>query len=327
MIGQATKTDKGVTLLELMIVLVISAVLVGGIYTLFTTQQRSYFVQDQVAGIQQDARAALTIMARDIRMAGMVIGAGNGGGFSDGSTDFTLVLPSGNYNFAITPQNNTTTPDQLTVVLSVQELGEVLAVNGDVVTLDDGVSYFNSNPLYVAFDLKAGRVYQVTGFDTGTQTMAVTNAPSELLIVGGKAYGVNAITYSVTTADGVLRQNTTGANDPLVGDGVTTFVEDLQFAYQVEGVNYWTFDGIVDASNGETDDTVLPAGMTNADIKMVRINITVRTAVEDAAVADAGPAAQFDQPPLEDHNNPADLNTDDGFRRRVYTTVVKARNL
>jgi type IV pilus assembly protein PilW len=55
-------SDKqGFTLIELMIALVISAILVGGTYSIFITQQRTYILQDQVVGTQQDARAALTI--------------------------------------------------------------------------------------------------------------------------------------------------------------------------------------------------------------------------------------------------------------------------
>ena len=64
--------NRGFTLFELMIALAISAVLVGGVYGIFITQQQVYVRQDQVVGVQQDARAALTIMARDIRMTGMM---------------------------------------------------------------------------------------------------------------------------------------------------------------------------------------------------------------------------------------------------------------
>src|SRR4030042_2782945 len=84
--------NRGVTLIELMIVLVIAAILVAGIYSLFITQQRSYTVQDQVAGAQQDARAALTLMARDIRMAGFLLGSE---GFNVNGAQF-----------AVTPNNN-----------------------------------------------------------------------------------------------------------------------------------------------------------------------------------------------------------------------------
>jgi prepilin-type N-terminal cleavage/methylation domain-containing protein len=314
MIWQETQANKGVTLIELMIVLVIAAILVGGIYTLFATQQRSYFVQDGVAGIQQDARAVLTIMARDIRMAGLAVGVGGATGFTDGTTPFAI---SG-FNFAVNPTNSDSAPDSLTVVLGVNELGTVQSIAGTLVTLDNNVASDNT---FVAFDLQPGRLYQAT--PDGTNVMPVTNFPGGDTTVGGKAYGVKAITYTVTALDGTaglgsLRRNeNTGAGaQPLAGDGTTTFVEDLQFAYQVEGDAGWYNDPSTD----------FPAGTNQANIEMVRISINVRTAIEDATVADADAAARFDQPVLEDHTTTG-LNTDDGFRRRVYTTVVKVRNL
>src|SRR4030042_6264386 len=91
----------GVTLIELMIVLVIAAILVGGIYSLFMAQQRSYTVQDQVTGVQQDARAALNIVARDIRMAGLLLGSQ---GFNVNGAQFP-----------VTPNNNNAGPDSITV--------------------------------------------------------------------------------------------------------------------------------------------------------------------------------------------------------------------
>ena len=62
--------EKGVTLIELLVVLVICAIVVGGIYKVFITQTKAYTLQDQVAEVQQDVRAAMELMVRDIRMAG-----------------------------------------------------------------------------------------------------------------------------------------------------------------------------------------------------------------------------------------------------------------
>jgi prepilin-type N-terminal cleavage/methylation domain-containing protein len=306
MIWQETKADKGVTLIELMIVLVIAGILVAGIYTLFATQQRSYFVQDRVAGIQQDARAVLNIMARDIRMAGFVSGAGSTSGFSDGTTTFAI---SG-FNYALNPINSAAAPDALTVVLGVDELGVVLSTAGTLVTLDNNVDPSNT---FIAFDLQPGMLYQ--SVPDGTNVISVTNFPSGDTTVGGKAYGVQAITYQVQ--NGTLQRAVNGGTpQPMAGDGETTVVEDLQFAYQVAGSNDWIYD----------DDTAAwPGGSNFADIEMVRINVTVRTAVEDATVQDEVPTAQFNQPALEDHT--AGLTGPDGFRRRVYTTEVKVRNL
>jgi prepilin-type N-terminal cleavage/methylation domain-containing protein len=305
--SEMKKKDGGVTLIELMIVLVIAAILVAGIYSVFITQQRSYSVQDQVVGVQQDARAALNIMARDIRMAGFVAGSGSATGFTDGSNPITIPsVPAGDiYRYAVEPRNRNDAPDTLAVVLGDVELGTISAVSGNSITL---ASAATSNPTLFAFDLEPGRLYQGT---VAGATITITSAgfPSgNEKIIGGKAYGVEAITYSVG-ADGVLRrnENTGGGAQPLAGDGTTTIVEDLQFAYQIEGDPGWY--------NAPAD---FPAGKTAADIRMIRINIIVKTAVPDPK------ETSFFKPACEDRGQ---VDSDPGNRRRVYTTEVKVRNL
>jgi type IV pilus assembly protein PilW len=61
---------KGVTLIELLVVLVLSGLVIGGIYRLFVAQTRAYTVQDQVVEVQQGIRSAMEILLRDLRMAG-----------------------------------------------------------------------------------------------------------------------------------------------------------------------------------------------------------------------------------------------------------------
>jgi type IV pilus assembly protein PilW len=61
---------KGVTLIELLIVMVIAAITMAGIYRVFISQTRTYAVQDQVMEVQQSVRGAMEIMLRDLRMTG-----------------------------------------------------------------------------------------------------------------------------------------------------------------------------------------------------------------------------------------------------------------
>jgi len=61
---------KGITLIELLVALVLGALLVGGIYRLFVSQNRAYAVQDQVVDMQQNIRGAMEILIRDLRMTG-----------------------------------------------------------------------------------------------------------------------------------------------------------------------------------------------------------------------------------------------------------------
>lgn len=76
--------QKGVTLIELLVALVICGVVIGAIYRLFIVQTRAYTVQDQVVEVQQNVRSAMEIMLRDLRMTG----------YDDDCTDSTVTVPT-----------------------------------------------------------------------------------------------------------------------------------------------------------------------------------------------------------------------------------------
>jgi prepilin-type N-terminal cleavage/methylation domain-containing protein len=73
--------QKGVTLIELLVSLVICGIVIGAIYRLFIVQTRAYTVQDQVVEVQQTVRSAMEIMLRDLRMTG----------FDDDSTPTVMI--------------------------------------------------------------------------------------------------------------------------------------------------------------------------------------------------------------------------------------------
>jgi prepilin-type N-terminal cleavage/methylation domain-containing protein len=62
--------DKGVTLIELLVGLVITGMVVGGLYGFFIAQSKAYVVQDQVAEVQQNVRNGMEILVRDLTVAG-----------------------------------------------------------------------------------------------------------------------------------------------------------------------------------------------------------------------------------------------------------------
>lgn len=62
--------EKGVTMIELLVALVICSIIIAAIYRLFVAQTRAYTVQDQVAEVQQNVRNAMELIVRDIRQAG-----------------------------------------------------------------------------------------------------------------------------------------------------------------------------------------------------------------------------------------------------------------
>src|SRR5512139_660368 len=64
------KNQKGITLIEMLVSLVIASIIIAGVYQVFINQAGSYAIQDRVAEAQNSVRAGMEIMAADLRMAG-----------------------------------------------------------------------------------------------------------------------------------------------------------------------------------------------------------------------------------------------------------------
>jgi prepilin-type N-terminal cleavage/methylation domain-containing protein len=63
---------QGFTLVELLVVMAIVSIVMGGIYSVFIRSNRVYISQEEVVAAQQEARSALDILGREIRMAGFI---------------------------------------------------------------------------------------------------------------------------------------------------------------------------------------------------------------------------------------------------------------
>src|SRR4030042_1712384 len=123
---------KGVTLLELLIALLISAILIAGIYRTFIYQQRTYATQEQVADMQQNVRVAINRMIREIRM----VGFGGKNENTNGNNDIINVFGNinGFHNIINAVDNaprgdNVGNSDEITIVAAYERLG-ILNVNG-----------------------------------------------------------------------------------------------------------------------------------------------------------------------------------------------------
>ena len=63
-------SSEGFTLVELLITMLVSGIIMAGVYTAYLSQQRMYTAQEQVVEMQQNIRAAMDMITRGIRMAG-----------------------------------------------------------------------------------------------------------------------------------------------------------------------------------------------------------------------------------------------------------------
>ena len=73
--------QRGFTLVELIVVIGIFTIVMGAIYSVFVRSNRVYISQEEVVAAQQEARSALEILGREIRMVGLIAPNNQPGGF------------------------------------------------------------------------------------------------------------------------------------------------------------------------------------------------------------------------------------------------------
>ena len=68
--GLPARSMAGFTLIELLVAIALGMVILAGLFRTFKVQQDSYVIQDQVSAMQQNLRAAMYMITRDLQMAG-----------------------------------------------------------------------------------------------------------------------------------------------------------------------------------------------------------------------------------------------------------------
>jgi prepilin-type N-terminal cleavage/methylation domain-containing protein len=232
--------ESGFTLIELLIVIAISALLTGAIYATFISQQNSYAIQTGVTDMQQNARAALSLMEKDIRMAGSGIGSSftvqDFDGVNIGTISQVIRVTQG-------------TPDSVTVVYASQRLAKVSAVNGINVAVTGTGFGTGDGQKYIAFESE-NQVYTISNIAGNVLTLD-SSPPAHLATMrssegppevpegpGAWAYLVRAITYQVDTARNTLERvasdqisaSATQDTDDL-WDDIANYINDLQIVY------------------------------------------------------------------------------------------------
>jgi len=248
------KKQNGITLIELLVALVITAGLIATIYRTFIGQQKTYVVQEQVVDMQQNMRIAINRMMTEIRMAGF------------GNLSMVLPVTIGGKTFNNAVNVNTPTAGALTIVsgtggtATLTNPGTVGQNQVVVSTLTDAqgnLLFDTGNRRYVC--VGGLESYTISSIDAGTRTITLNGTLLFNHLVGTSVFTIKALSYQVTDVDGtrtLLRDENLGAGPQPQAD----HIENLQFA---------TFDG-----NGNP--TVNPP-----DIRVIRTSLIARTAMPD----------------------------------------------
>jgi type IV pilus assembly protein PilW len=81
--------SNGFTLVEILVAMVVSGLVLSGIYSTYQSQQQSYILQEEIAKMQQNLRAAMYMMTRELRLAGFNPSRSAGAGIVDGAWNAT----------------------------------------------------------------------------------------------------------------------------------------------------------------------------------------------------------------------------------------------
>ncbi len=335
--------ERGITLVELMVAVMIAMVVVAAGYTIMVSTERASTVNDQTSQMQQNARIALELVSRDIQLAGF--------GFNGAI---------GNCTNALVPLDNNvagadTGPDSLRVAVPTT-LGTLNGpVSGPTTTLVlTGGSIAPFTPDFavnsiVSVNGAASATVSAIAGDTLTLASPGIIAPAQFPS-GATVYWLRCMTYAIGTTNlkcsgnapcllrGVRNQVAfANVNDDPNMVPLAEGIEDLQLAYACDGCTAATVgnpDGIVDDQNGtntfDRDDFIsnnnwLGTTVTPPSIRLVRINIVARQNRRDPNWTSTGPVV------AEDHNPTADAGynaqTYSNMRRRLVTKTVQVRNL
>ena len=256
--------DKGVTLIELLIALVISAILIAGIYRAFIHQQRTYATQEQVADMQQNVRIAINKMMREIRMAGF-------GGVSN-----ILSSPGpgdvNGFTNVITPN-----ADSITILGGFRQISLLkndAAGGQNTITLANSTSDFDGAiHHYISIGgLQSNIVQSRAGAVLTLADPLKVNYPARTPV-----FKIHAITYGIRDDKGTpvlfrdLYSNTTSSQRVTVAENI----ENVQFEY---------FDGA-----NPPNQLVPPiAGVDLETIRMIRVTVTAKTDMADPDLKKVG---------------------------------------
>ena len=354
-----SKNSPGFTLIELMVAVLIAAILLTAAYQVLVGQSRVYETQEQTIDMQQNVRAALDFMGRELRLTGYgveftfnvfsnLINNDATDPNIDNGTDSITFVANTNYGSVISDQ--TISPGDTTIEVNPapnQNMEFQGGVDGDVVNILSvipGTGKVRLNfPDVTITNVVYGdptvfpRTPTTITLDT---TINTTNFdPAYMLPQAGDYVTIQPRTISYRVNNNILQRD----------DGVSGWqdlildVEDLQFVYAFDEDGDGDIDtdasGIiwaVDTDNdGFLDNQVnvdgstsalgtnvdISGSSTNCPIRAVRVSILVRTARENP---DPRFRSQYSCPRVEDHPAPG---TNDGFRRRLLRSVVKLRNL
>jgi type IV pilus assembly protein PilW len=324
----------GFSLIELMVGLTLALLLAAVIVTVFSRASKTSSVTQTINEIQEQARVALDMMQRDVRLAGYV-GCNSNRLMGSGALVNVIALPTAYENdieqylmghegtgAAFDPAASTglatadplplPDSDAITVRIPAAEPASLSATmaNGSAAIPLFSTAGFAVGQRAVVGDCAQSTVFSITGLVGGLQHDAGANAAADF----GRAYGPDAMVAPFTTLTYYIAPNGVGTNrslyrrvdDAALSEEIAEGVEEfhLQYGQDTDGDNF--------ADLFVTADDV--ADWTQ--VVSVRASLLMRSKLERAAQS----------PQAYDFNGVTDIAAGDDRLRRPFNVTMQLRN-
>jgi type IV pilus assembly protein PilW len=343
-VSRKSRCRQGLTLVELLVSLVLSLLVIGAAFTVYQANSRYYYRQQAILEQEQNLRAALYIIARDVRSAGdglKVMGvnkvqayvlnpSGSGGRWFSHEIDAAGHLATSPGLRAIFGVDNDDAPDTLTVFRTEVEssvafgqltsqfnynssqltlaepVGAFQAEAGDVLGLVSGVNAV----LVEAAAISGSTITVGARFKPGSAFPGGASFPTGTYVYNLRDVSLTTYWVDVAGRNLMARQHHLGAIDydavEPYGVIVSPGIEDFQVRYVLNDQDPGAgFDGL---SMGVLD--------TNW-VRQVNLGLVGRSGWRQPGAQSAGPVALY---------NHAAVGARDGFSRQVMINSVFLRN-
>lgn len=335
--ARCCRSGAGFTMVETMVALAIGLLVVAGALAVYSANRAVYRHQEAWARLQENARLAFELMARDGRQAGFMaclpVAAPLTNTLNSATTyEWNFALPvegsdASGISWSPALPSGFPAPYRGTDVLTFrgaqpapQARVTAQATTASDVTLDNGSGYASGDfALVAAADCSEGAIFQITGLTAGAAPIVSLahaagagtpgNASADLgaRYVGGLALKLTGYSYYVAAGtDGrpalYRRQGSATAIELIAG------VDDLQVLY-----------GLADGANGEYASRYATAAVVSGDAdnwqKIVGLRVTLTLESPDDGITDTAQTLTLNG-----------VTTSDRRLRRTFTATIAIRN-
>jgi type IV pilus assembly protein PilW len=305
--------NSGFTLVELLVAITLGLVILAGLYQTFRTQHDSYIVQDQVAAMQQNLRAAMYLITRDLQMAGWYTNFDRNNRTIDlgdlgEQTGRPLFFAVNNYDIGDNTIKDGT--DALVIVKAAAGDGTDNTISGadtaGGTSIDSGIlslSDFDATTdkkygLLVKSDLRTADFFILDTAGTTKWALAENYSSGDLV------FRADIIIYKIVDEGGrpMLKRKNLGSVDQY--HTVAENIDNMQVRYQL--------------NDGSWENTLTPTNQ--ALVRAVEVTLVGRTARPQRGYTDTNTYTFNNDPD-------ATYTANDAFRRKVFSTAVKTRNV